>query len=106
MTPAPPNDPYIAASFSEVNRIAKRTWTSTVREQRAAIMRGFIEFTAQNNLQIQEEDIPLFIISLKFQKEQRFTIYANSNGRHDGAKGNANSNVSGGLEKPTAAGTT
>ncbi|ORC84103.1 uncharacterized protein TM35_000491090 [Trypanosoma theileri] len=107
MIPAPLNDPCIAASFSEANRIAKRTWTPTVWEQRATIMRGSVAFTVQNNLQSQEEDIPLFIISLKLQKKkkQRVAIYAN-NGRHDGAKGAANSNISGGPEKPTAADTT
>ncbi|KAH9598904.1 hypothetical protein LSM04_003555 [Trypanosoma melophagium] len=63
--PAPSQDPYIVALASEANRIAKHMWPRTTWEQRGSIIRRFIDFAVQHNLEVAEENIPLFIVSLQ-----------------------------------------
>ncbi|KAH9599312.1 hypothetical protein LSM04_005091 [Trypanosoma melophagium] len=68
ITPAPSQDPYIVALASEDNRVAKRIWPRTTWEERGSIIRRFIDFTVQHNLEVTEENIPLFALSLQLAK--------------------------------------
>ncbi|KEG14535.1 hypothetical protein DQ04_00421140 [Trypanosoma grayi] len=65
---APSDNPYVTALASEANRIAKGIWTHSAWEQRVSIMRRFCDFTKRNDLEVREENVPLFIVSLQLTK--------------------------------------
>ncbi|KEG06969.1 hypothetical protein DQ04_11441000, partial [Trypanosoma grayi] len=65
---APSHNPYVTALAPGANRIAKGIWTHSAWEQRAPIMRRFCDFAKRNDLEVQEENVPLFIVSLQLTK--------------------------------------